>query len=1301
MRIQAVVSSLRTRLRRDVPEAPADAASVKAAELDVILGKDGHFDPQDVEPWGLALSGGGIRSATFGLGVLQALARSGLLGCFHYQSTVSGGGYIGAFLQGLIRRRGFEEAFEVLGSRLDERPVAADAASEERARAARIARPIQHLREYSNYLSPRKSPFSGDTLGMLGTYVRNVLLIQLQLCALILALTLLPLLLYAGFVGVARAQPVLTPALAGLLGMLAVALLAYVTTYVHRRSRTPGAPVEAPPARIAIAAVATIWLLAAASFVGALGLAYYDRLPVMFEFLLAPLGLDAATRLGVASGALYFLMWTAWLLFDRWQSRIAPDDVPPSTLQLHLWRFLFGTAATAIFAGFVVVGARALLKHGLADDSAWHAMTLGPSVVMAAVVLTGILHLGLAGPALSDLQREIWARVGGKTAGFVVLGMTLSLGLTVYGPWLLMHSVALGGVQWNSVGWAGGLAWLSTTGIGLLAGHGKGTNDGAAGRRGRLLDAIARIAPWVFILGLIVALSLAGQSLLRALDWEAYLVADAAQSLRSPWDGSLQEYLAWLHRNVMRHPDSLLWVAGIAAATWLLFGWAINVNEFSLNAFYRNRLVRCYLGASNLSRNPEPTTNFDVQDDLVLADLVEVERLDGCRPLFPLVGSALNLVAAKQLDWQDRKAASFCMTPGFCGYLPPVSRTGAAVVGDLHADVAGTATAGRSGESLASSLTLGSAIAISGAAVNPNMGYHSSPAVTFLLTLFDARLGWWLPNPSHVMRPRADSSPFFGRWLIAEMLGRTHDGGKYVHLSDGGHFENLGLYELVRRRCHFIVSVDAAADPARAFADLGNAVQKCRVDFGVDIRIDVSALRPQANGLAQRSCAVGSIDYPDGSRGTLLYLKPTLTGDEPTDIQHYASAHASFPHEPTSDQFFDEAQFESYRRLGQHVMTCALAPVLERAGANVGAVRHDELGVHDSELKEKVLIALRHQWAPSLPGGAERFALHATALSRLFGKLRETPALAVLDAQFYPAWTDLVAPDPAAAGTDAAKPMGRRTRMPAAEDFRACFYFCQELVRLMEAVYHDHDLEHAWNHPDNRGWMNAFRHWSGAPMFRIAWAMGAPTFGARFVAFCDQRMDLPRLDNDDKDRRALWVEDASPADGVDWTQHCDRLADDGRINHVEHGMLSSTAMMSDAEARPTRLFLLRLRWKSVLARTSARIPDTTLGVAALSGTTLRMLRVQDHVRRLGLGAEFMRLLIEHEPVDRVDIRSGHYGLAGVCRNRVAREIAEHLEALRLRALKRRRARNDAKRSARIARAARAAADGAVDGRHDA
>lgn len=1301
MQIQAMVSSLKGRLRRAPADAPVDVAAVKAAELRVILGEQAHYDPEDVELWGVALSGGGIRSATFGLGVLQALARHDLLGCFHYQSTVSGGGYIGAFLQGLIRRRGFEDAFAALGRRRSPRAVAtADATSDEAApnefvpdevaKAATAAdsdahdrRPIQHLREYSNYLSPRKSPFSGDTLGMIGTYVRNVLLIQLQLCALILALTLLPLLLYAGFIGAARAQPALTPALAGLLGMLAVGLLAYVTTYIHRRPRAPGAVVETPPARIALAAMATILLLAAASFAGAIGLAHYDRLPALLETALAPLRLTPVLRLGVASGVLYVLMWLAWLLFDRWYAEVAIDDLPPSSMQLHVGRFLMATLGAAIFASVAIVVVHSILKQGLADDyNDWHVMILGPTVVMVAVVLTGILHLGLAGPALSDLQREVWARVGGKTAGLVVLGVTLTLALTIYGPWLLMHSVALGGAKWSSLGWAGTLAWLSTTGVGLLVGRSAG-GSGVAGasKRGRALDLIARIAPWVFILGLVVALSLAGQML---IDWHARSSLEVAVQQYQPWQGSLREHLLWLDGNVTRHLDSLFLVAALALATWLLFGWAVNVNEFSLNAFYRNRLVRCYLGASNDVRNPEPTTNFDVQDDLVLADLVEVKRLDGYRPLFPLVGTALNLVAAKQLDWQDRKAASFCLSPGFCGYLPPSSRVGAPVVGDLRADVAGTAITGHVGDSLASTLTLGSAIAISGAAVNPNMGYHSSPAVTFLLTLFDARLGWWLPNPSHLMRPQADSTPFFGRWLIAEMLGRTHDGGKFVHLSDGGHFENLGLYELVRRRCRFILCVDAAADPERCFADLGNAVQKCRVDFGVDIKLDVTALRPQANDLAARSCAVGTIEYLDGSRGTLLYVKPTLTGEEPNDIQHYARTHPSFPHEPTADQYFDEAQFESYRRLGQDVMMRALEPVLERVGAEVGAMRHEELGVQDSELKEKILVALRHQWAPSLPGGAERFALHATAMSRLFGQLRNTPALAVLDAQFYPAWTDLVAADPAATGTDAAKPVGRRTRMPAAADFRACFYFCQELVRLMESVYHDLDLEHAWSHPDNRGWMNAFRHWSGAPMFRIAWAVGAPTFGARFVAFCELRLQLPRLDNDDREHRALKIFDASPADGISWTQHCNQLVEDGRINHIEHAILLAEPMLDDAKAPPTKLLLLRLRWTAVLARTGTRIADTTLGVAALSGNDLRLLRVQDHVRGLGIGAEFMGLLIDQYTIKHVDIRAGYYGLAGICRNRTAREIAQQLEALRLRAIKIKRARNDSARGKRIA-----------------
>ncbi|MCW5581105.1 MAG: cytochrome b/b6 domain-containing protein [Luteimonas sp.] len=1101
--------------------------------------------------------------------------------------------------------------------------------------------------------------------------------------------------MYSGASEVTLRNPALLLSLAGLTGMLAVVLLAYVSTYANRRAPDASGEMPPPPRRVALAAVATIAALSIGALFGALGLAFFRHLPG--PFAVVPGWLPAAwgehAALGIVTGALYLLVWMAWRGFDVWYSRIIDSrDAPPPALQRHPWRFVFATVGAAVFAGLSIMVLRAWLSAWHGSEGLWHLLAFGPPLVVLAVVLTAIVHLGLAGPALSDLQREIWARVGGKTAGLVLLGMTLTLALTIYGPWLLSFGAGRGAQAVSGVGWAGVLAWLSTTGVGLLVAHGR-RGDAAATKRSRLLDLIARIAPWVFLLGLLTGLSLAGHLLLQAFGPALQrLAGGAASPPPAIMDAGLSGYLAHLGALVQAYPRALWLLVGCALALWLLFGWAVNVNEFSLNAFYRNRLVRCYLGASNDRRNPEPTTNFDVQDDLVLADLVEIERLDGTRPLYPLVGTALNLVAAKQLDWQDRKAASFCLSPGWCGYLPPDSRRGDAPIGDLAAATAGTADASRPAvrtDSLAASLTLGSAIAISGAAVNPNMGYHSSPAVTFLLTLFDARLGWWLPNPRHPMRPRADSSPFFGRWLLAEMLGRTHAGGKFVHLSDGGHFENLGLYELVRRRCRFILCVDAAADGDRAFADLGNAVHKCRVDFGANIDIDVTALAPRDGGLAERSCAVGRIAYADGSSGTLLYLKPTLTGEEPADILHYARAHGCFPHEPTSDQFFDEAQFESYRRLGEDIAQRALDPALERIGAEPGTPRNGELDVHDSALKEKLLIALRQRWVAPLPGVADRFALHSKALTRLFAKLRETPALAVLDAQFYPAWTDLVAD--AAADGSARAPLGRRTRMPAPADFRACFYFCQELIRLMEGVYHDLDLEHAWDHPDNRGWLNAFRHWSWSPMFRIAWILGAPTFGARFVAFCQQRLELPRLDNDAEDRqRVLRVDDLSPAAGGDWKTQCDQLLADGAINHVEHSILLSDPMRK-GEGAPTRLFALRLKWSSVLAGTDVRFPDTTLGVAALSGGTLRLLRIQDHVRRLGLASEFMRLLINRSVVEGVDIRGGHYGLGGVCRNRRAAQVQAWLESVLALAHKRQRARNDAARARREAHRMRLAA----------
>ena len=1232
-----------------------DAEALRRAELDFILGhRPGQTHDPSVEPWGLALSGGGIRSATFALGVLQALARDNLLRCFHYQSTISGGGYIGAFLQALIRRRGFAGAFDVLRSTLRGRAAAGAAAADD------PQQPIQHLREYSNYLSPRKSPLSGDTLGMIGTFVRNVLLVQAQLSALLLALSLLPMLLFHLVTRWTGTAPGVSLSVAALLCVFAAVLLGWIGGQTNRPVPADGED-QRPRAGVALAALGVIASLATGSFLGAVGLSRLARLPEPWDSLSLALLPQAplTTRLGVTTAALYLTVWLVWIAFDTVVTAMRRnDDEWRSPLQRHRLRFLFAALCAAAFSGFaVVVALRLLAPWGTSDATLWHSFILGPAVTLAAVTATGIIHVGLAGAALSDLQREVWARVGGKTAGLVLIGVVLTLALAIYGPWLLLNLSHFVGEKWRAVsGWAGVAAWLFTSGSGVMLAYSQ--RSGGPKPRSVLIDRLVRIAPAVFVLGLLVGISLGAQALLVLGGWDAR-PPEAALDLVA--------YLRYLADGANTHAVTVAAVAVLAVAAWLLFGLTVNVNEFSMNAFYRNRLVRCYLGASNTQRQAEPITNFDPHDDIVLADVVEVERDGGCRPLYPIVGTALNLVAAKQLDWQDRKAASFCLTPGYCGYVPPPSRAGANALGDPDVRAGATAVPGATPDPLAAALTLGSAVSISGAAVSPNMGYHSSPAVTFLLTLFDARLGWWLANTSHPTKPRADSAPFSAGWLLAELLGLTRDGGRYVYLSDGGHFENLGLYELVRRRCRFVLCVDAGADPLGTFADLGNAVHKCRVDFGADIRVDVGALRRGSDGTSPRNCAVGSIAYADGSIGTLLYLKPTLTGGEPTDVAHYASAHPTFPHESTADQFFDEAQFESYRRLGDFVATTAIAPALERAGADPASAPRDALGVHDSGLKERILVELRHQWVAPITGLPQRFAAHGKAMADLFETLRSTPALAVLDAQIYPAWTDLAAAD-TTTGADP-RPHARRTRLPVGDEFRACFYFCQELMQLMESVYHDLDLERTWEHPDNRGWMNVFRHWSWAPMFRIAWAASAPTYGARFVAFCEMRLDLPRIND------AVRVDELTPPAGAGWRSHVDALAETGVLNHVEQGILLSDPLAAVGAAPPPRLFVLRLKWKQVLSRSAESISDSTLGIAVVDGGTLRVLRIQDHLRNLGLGAEFMRLLLARVRVTAADVRSGHYGPVGIVSARDAAALQAEIEALRQQALRHRRATN--------------------------
>jgi hypothetical protein len=218
-------------------------------------------------------------------------------------------------------------------------------------------------------------------------------------------------------------------------------------------------------------------------------------------------------------------------------------------------------------------------------------------------------------------------------------------------------------------------------------------------------------------------------------------------------------------------------------------------------------------------------------------------------------------------------------------------------------------------------------MSISGAAVSPNRGTQSSPTFTFLMTLFNARLGWWMGNPAKSKYAKASPRVSILS-LLREALGRTNAGHSYVYLSDGGHFDNLGLYEMVLRRCRYIIVCDASADGNYGFGDLANAVRKVRIDLGIPIDpLKTTYVGPQQDERYGRYCAWGHIRYQDvdggdekSSMGFLLYIKPCVLADCPPDVHNYAKLHTSFPHETTADQFFSESQFESYRALGRHVI---------------------------------------------------------------------------------------------------------------------------------------------------------------------------------------------------------------------------------------------------------------------------------------------------------------------------------------------------------------------------------------------
>jgi Patatin-like phospholipase len=357
-------------------------------------------------------------------------------------------------------------------------------------------------------------------------------------------------------------------------------------------------------------------------------------------------------------------------------------------------------------------------------------------------------------------------------------------------------------------------------------------------------------------------------------------------------------------------------VAAYCLFLGLFFGFFINTNYFGLGRMYRDRLMETFLpdmktidvGAWNLAKQSDAARLSDMCGE------------DEHGP-YHLVNCNVVMVDSDEAKYRGRGGDSFVLSPLFCG-------SNATGWHDTR-------------KFLDDGMTLATAMAISGAAANPNTGVAGRGTtrdrlVSFLMAFLGLRLGYWARNPAasgyHRILASLTRPSLLYPGIVQGLMGRRlNEAAGYLELSDGGHFENTGLYELARRRLDVIIVSDAGADPGFSLSDLGDAIERIRVDFGYYIYFDdeeyslMNLMPGSSTGdtifdrsfcLARHGFAVGRIEYDETHSGNIIYIKSTLIRDLPGDVYAYKKANPSFPHQSTVDQFFDEVQLEAYRELG-------------------------------------------------------------------------------------------------------------------------------------------------------------------------------------------------------------------------------------------------------------------------------------------------------------------------------------------------------------------------------------------------
>lgn len=852
----------------------------------------------------LCLSGGGIRSAAFCLGVLQSLAGKRLLRQFDYLSSVSGGGFIGGWLQVLIRESGGVGGAE-------------EAIAQPRPEA------LRRLRALTNYLTPQTGPFSTDTWAGIVLYLRNLLINWTVFGPLFLLLTTLPI-FYRTAIWVCSDFLWLNLVLA-LCAALALLFGVVRACSLLPSHRPPRSSEDATPSYASSGSIG--WGIVYPAFGWTL------LIPWLLDFATGPLGDGVHDRPWLANDTvwivpvLYFVLMTLGYRLAWWlQSHRADPGV--ELFHANFRRWICASTGAALLTWFMLKIAFSIPPLGLPDaqsgylvDTATALTVFAPLALSVVHVLQTALFVALRKETeLADLDREWLGRVNAMILRLAVVWTVFALCCLIL-PLLisLVQRNEGGGDQWKG----GGISVMGA--ITVLIG-------GAAAWLGKIWPSVKEFTEATGL-------------------WErvrAYLPAALgvvfAALLLVVFGGVLNFVLAALQIAIGNAlsvaagdlPKWLPLVLQVVVAGTLLMGVMtfqhVNVNRFSMHAVYRNRLTRAFLGSARNDREQDPFTGFDPRDNLPLSSL----QFTG-NSLFPVINTTLNITAGKNTAWAERQAAAFTATPLACGSA--ALRHPKQEVTDIDTAGAFVRTTRFAGletlkdhpmKATESGPGLGNALTVSGAAVSPSWGYHSSRITAFLMTLFNVRLGIWLPNPStatadelRLARPHNSLMA-----LIDEMLGETTDDSRAIYLSDGGHFENLGLYEMFRRRCSSILVVDAGADGACSLFDLGNAIRKAEIDFGISVTMDepmriYSRARLEADrDLSDKALgfACGNIDYGGGHKGRLLYLKPSFLPQIPADVRSYGAEHETFPHESTLDQWFSESQFESYRMLGGHQM---------------------------------------------------------------------------------------------------------------------------------------------------------------------------------------------------------------------------------------------------------------------------------------------------------------------------------------------------------------------------------------------